>query len=73
MFNINRFTPSQIASMINKKDIAVRSGFHCSPLAHKQLETGENGAIRISFSVFNSRNDIIYLYDTLNEIIKGNP
>lgn len=73
LFNIIGYSPSKIASLLNEKEIAVRSGFHCSPLAHRQLNTGENGAVRVSFSVFNSRNDINQLYEALSEIIKGNP
>ncbi|MBQ8545835.1 MAG: aminotransferase class V-fold PLP-dependent enzyme [Clostridia bacterium] len=73
MFNVNNCSPSKVASCLNDRDIAVRSGFHCSPLAHKQLNTGKNGAVRVSFSVFNTRNEINQFYEAINEITKGNP
>lgn len=68
LFNYKGKSSEEISYILNKENIAVRSGFHCSPLAHKALNTGESGAIRISFSVFNSRNDIKTLFEKLNKI-----
>lgn len=68
LFNLDGISSSSVASYLNQKDIAVRSGFHCSPLAHKLLNTGENGAVRVSFSVFNSKTDINQLCEALNKI-----
>lgn len=70
LFNIKNKTPSTISSLLDKYDICVRSGFHCSPLAHKLLNTNESGAIRISFSVFNTRNEIYEFYDRLKSLIR---
>ena len=70
LFNVKNESPEKIAAKLNENNIAVRSGFHCSPLAHKTLKTGESGAIRISFSVFNSRSDIYYLADIINYLTK---
>lgn len=36
-----------------KRDIAVRSGLHCAPLAHKTAGTQDTGTVRLSFSAFN--------------------
>ncbi len=68
LFNIDGLSSSAVASHLNEKDIAVRSGFHCSPLAHKLLNTGKGGAVRVSFSVFNSKNDINQLCEALYKI-----
>ena len=68
LFNINGVSSSTIASYLNDNNIAVRSGFHCSPLAHKLLDTGDDGAVRVSFSVFNSKNDINQLCEALYKI-----
>lgn len=38
--------------------ICVRTGTHCAPLAHKALGTQEQGAVRFSFSCFNSEEEI---------------
>ena len=36
-----------------KRDIAVRAGLHCAPLAHRTAGTEDTGTIRFSFSAFN--------------------
>jgi selenocysteine lyase/cysteine desulfurase len=70
LFNVKNKSAAQISDSLNKKGICTRSGFHCSPLAHKSLKTGEGGAVRVSFSVFNSRNDVYELVDAINDIVK---
>lgn len=37
----------------NDYDICVRAGYHCAPLAHKTMDTLEQGAVRISFGIYN--------------------
>lgn len=69
-FNINGLSSSYVSSELDKRDICVRSGFHCSPLAHKMLNTGESGAIRVGLSVFNTKNDIYELCNAIDYIYK---
>ena len=38
------------AEILGKRGIAVRSGLHCAPLAHKSAGTKESGTVRFSFS-----------------------
>lgn len=38
--------------------IATRSGIHCAPLAHRALGTEKQGAVRFSFSHFNTEEEI---------------
>ena len=71
LFNLNSLSSAHVASELNKRDIYVRSGFQCSPLAHKLLNTGNGGAVRVSFSVFNTQKDVYSLYDALCEILKA--
>ena len=71
LFNVKGMSSSYVASQLDKRDICVRSGFHCSPLAHRLLNTGENGAVRVSFSVFNTKKEVYTFYDALNDIIKN--
>lgn len=70
-FNVNGFSSSYVASELDKREICVRSGFHCSPLAHNLLNTGNSGAVRISISVFNTKNDIYAVCDAINDISKS--
>lgn len=49
-----RGVPSeQTAEKLSRRDIAVRAGLHCAPLAHTWAGTMETGAVRVSFSVWN--------------------
>ena len=51
-------------------DIAVRTGLHCAPLAHKTLGTYPEGTVRISPGCFTSSEDIKQLLDALQIIIR---
>jgi selenocysteine lyase/cysteine desulfurase len=51
-------------------DIAVRTGLHCAPLAHKTLGTYPEGTVRISPGCFTSSEDIRQLIDALQIIIR---
>ena len=42
----------------NEYGVAVRGGFHCAPLLHKQLKTDEDGLIRASLSSYNTTAEI---------------
>lgn len=56
--------------------IATRAGFHCAPLAHKAIGTEEKGAVRFSFSYFNTDEEIDKCIEALknisNEVKSGN-
>lgn len=43
----------QIGAWLGERDIAVRAGLHCAPLAHESAGTLETGTVRISVSAFN--------------------
>ncbi len=58
-FNISDKDPNTVASILDKSfGVCVRAGFHCSPIAHKYMGTGEVGTIRICPSAFTSEKDI---------------
>ena len=44
--------------LANQYGICVRAGAHCAPLAHIALGTREQGAVRFSFSYFNTEEEI---------------
>ena len=39
-------------------DIATRAGAHCAPPMHEALGTVQQGAVRFSFSYFNTENEV---------------
>ena len=47
--------------------IAVRSGLHCAPLAHRTAATLESGTVRASFSAFNTPREA----DALARAVRG--
>ena len=67
LFNIDGVDPDEAGDRLADRGICVRTGYHCSPLAHRSLGTSDGGAIRVSFSVFNTESDI----DALIEGVKG--
>ncbi len=57
-FNIDGLPSSKTAGLLSLEGIAVRGGLHCSPFAHKQMGTLEDGAVRVSVSAFNTSREI---------------
>lgn len=60
LFNIRNMSAEEVANRLDRVGICVRSGFHCSPDAHKTLGTGESGAVRASFSYFTSEREAYF-------------
>jgi cysteine desulfurase family protein len=50
--------------------IMVRTGLHCSPLAHKTLGTIDAGTVRFSFGFFNSEEQVDFAARALEEIAR---
>lgn len=48
----------EIAEALAREDICVRSGLHCSPLAHESAGTLDTGTLRFSFSPFNTHPEV---------------
>ena len=63
-------SPVQVGAELNKREICVRSGYHCAPLAHKKMNTGIGGAVRIGFSAFNTQKEVYEFYEAICDIIK---
>lgn len=70
-FTIGKLNPHVIASLLDTAyAIAVRSGLHCAPLAHKTLGTFPEGTVRVSPGFFNNEQDIEVLLKALQAIAK---
>lgn len=68
LFSMTGMSSEQLASRLDSFGICSRAGFHCSALAHKTLGTPEDGAVRISFGIFNHHRDIDSLTKALSVI-----
>ncbi|WP_347449130.1 aminotransferase class V-fold PLP-dependent enzyme [Terrisporobacter vanillatitrophus] len=49
-------------------DISTRPGAHCAPLMHKAMNTEEQGAVRFSFSHYNTEEEIDTAINAVKEI-----
>ena len=68
-FNLKGYSSEKIGEYLNKNNIAVRTGLHCAPFAHKQLKTIEKGTVRVSPSVFNNSDDVERLIFCVKKLI----
>ncbi len=67
-FSVCDMNSEEVAMNLNRKNIAVRAGLHCSPIAHKYMGTIDEGTVRISPSVFTTLNDIKTLVFAINNL-----
>lgn len=68
-FNILDIDSVTVSDILDKKyGICCRGGFHCAPLLHKYIKTENQGAVRISVSIFNTMEEILYLLKSVKEI-----
>lgn len=62
------YSSDNIGQVLNERDIAVRTGLHCSPTAHEFFGTAPNGTVRISIGYFNTDEDLEKLREALDYI-----
>lgn len=58
----------EISELLSDSGICVRSGMHCSPLAHTTAGTERVGTVRVSPSLFNTDRDVDMLLLTLHRM-----
>lgn len=67
--NIGAEDSAQISDILwEDYEICVRAGAHCAPLMHKALGTVEQGAVRFSFSYYNTIEEIDIAIQALREL-----
>lgn len=67
-FSVDGCNSSDIAQMLDKLGIAVRSGQMCSePLMNRY---GVTGMVRASFAPYNTLEEAVYLADSLKRVVK---
>lgn len=71
-FNIPDVHSNDFTNYLDEKwGICVRGGYHCAPEKHKALGTLEQGAIRVSFSYFNTYNEVSRLVLAIKHFLKN--
>lgn len=67
--NIGDMSSASVSDMLwEDYEICVRAGAHCAPLMHKTFGTEKQGAVRFSFSCFNTEDEIDRAIQALHEI-----
>lgn len=69
-FNISGADCEVVSSSLGEMGVAVRSGLHCSPLAHESAGTLDIGTVRVSFSDFNTKGDVNKFLNILEDVSK---
>jgi Selenocysteine lyase len=68
-FNVRDIPSTDVSSVLDKDyKIAVRSGLHCAPLAHRHLGTLQQGLVRASIGWNNGEKDILTLLKAIKNI-----
>ena len=69
--NIGDYDSSEVSDeLLMTYDISTRPGAHCAPLMHKALGTVEQGAVRFSFSHFNTDEEVEIAIKAIEELSK---
>jgi cysteine desulfurase/selenocysteine lyase len=66
-FTLECCHPHDIATMANKYGVALRTGHHCTQPVMERMNVPATA--RASFGIYNDKNDVDILVDTLNKIV----
>ncbi|MCT1398048.1 aminotransferase class V-fold PLP-dependent enzyme [Paenibacillus sp. p3-SID867] len=68
-FVSERYSASELAFRLDREyGIAVRAGYHCTPLAHMASGTEQTGAVRASVGISTSRDEVELIRKAIAEI-----
>jgi len=70
-FNLARAHPHDLASLLDEENIALRAGHHCAQPLHRAL--GVSATLRMSFYIYNTKDDIKKACTALKRISIGVP
>ncbi len=65
---IDGISSDSAGQIFSERDVAVRTGLHCAPLAHQFLGTYPAGTIRFSVNSFTTEDDFVTLKMALDDI-----
>ena len=69
--NVRDYDSGEVSDALSSEyGIATRPGAHCAPLMHKALGTVEQGAVRFSFSHYNTKEEINIAVCALRELAR---
>ena len=69
--NIGAYDSSEVSDeLLTEYGISTRAGGHCAPLMHEALGTVEQGAVRFSFSHYNTEEEVDTAIEAIRELSK---
>ena len=66
-FNIRGVHPSDLAFILAKENVCVRTGHHCAMPIHQRF--GQSVSLRVSLGIYNTENDIDFFVKTLKKAL----
>ena len=70
-FTADGWDVEELAGALGEREIAVRAGLHCAPLAHRTVGTLESGTVRLSFSAMNTPGEVCRFLAILRKLSRG--
>ena len=70
LFNLEGIAPDTLGELLSAKGFCLRTGYHCTALAHKALGTLDGGGVRIGFGMFNTEQEVDALCSEISAITK---
>ncbi len=68
LFSLAELSADRLGALLSEEGFCLRTGYHCSSLAHRALKTPAGGAVRMSFGLFNTREEVTALCTALSGI-----
>lgn len=71
-FFVDGLDSGYVAQVLDQQyGICVRAGLHCAASAHRTLGTLNGGLVRVSFSAFNTKEELNILFNALEQIVEA--
>jgi cysteine desulfurase/selenocysteine lyase len=72
-FNVAGQNPLDLAQALDAAGVESRAGCHCATLAHHALGLDPPASCRLSFTLYNTLDDVDRAIDALAAILRGRP
>jgi cysteine desulfurase / selenocysteine lyase len=69
-FNVAGVDPFTLAEELGREGVEARAGCHCATLAHRDLGLDPPASCRVSFAVYNSRDDVSRALDGVRRVAR---
>lgn len=70
-FTVQDQAAEDMAVRLAERGVAVRAGLHCAPAAHRSVGTLDTGTVRLSFSHFNTQQEVEAFLAILQDLVQA--